>query len=842
MSGRFTPATLRLPVQSEPQAFPPEGRGRGFGSAVFPSLRCAMMRAGEDVAGETGQMEDRTGQWLAGRYRLDRRLATDTTGDWYEAWDGASLLRVVVCLLAPALLEPPDAVARYTEQADRLRTLDHRGIVTVRGIERDGAALFLVRDLPPGASLAAALREQEAPFSPEAAARLLGPVADALDALHADGLVHRQVTPNAISVGPDGGVLSPPAFVPPGMDAAVFGPSAFLSPEQAAGEAVTGASDIYALGAVLYTMLTGSPPSTEEDEPPEIAGAERVQWERLHHLATASRLHVAALSPSADRALQNALDPNPAARPMSAALLITAITGAGREGARETVAIPRETSDDTIAHFPAADATRPVPLSPDDFAPEMPERHAGDRRRPRGFPVLALFTILVVASVLVLGTLVVKRNMALSARQNHYAAAEAALARGDDDTATTEFTAAGDYQDAPARARAAQTEKAQRTSYDAGVAAFSQGDYTAAADAFGKASTFRDASQRRIDALRLADQKQAYADGQRALVQEDYPTAAAAFARAGDYKDAATQATQAQALIGEQRQYQTGMDALTREDYATATAAFRAAGTYRDAPQQATQAEHLRVQKTAYDAGAAAFAHEDFKTAKQQFVAAGDYKDAPARAMQADQEDLLLAKYTSAQTHLRASQWKDAYADLQEIKKVRPDYKDVPAVISHLENDVANPTTVDVLSVLNPINGYKEAWVPVNNLIGQPLAYLYVTARQSVSDGRPDLVSAVSIAIVATQGTKEALNGETPVLAANSDVPDKSALRAGEKVFVTTDKGQTFEIAEFGKYRARLTVTNLTFPLKVPGNDSAGTTTTSFNRLTVDVTLTPKTP
>lgn len=802
-------------------------------------------------------MEDRTGQWLAGRYRLDRRLATDVTGDQYEAWDGAALLRVVVHLLAPALLVPTDAVAHYEEQVDRVRALDHRGIVAVRGIERDGSTLFLVQDVPPGAALAAVLRERKTPFTPEEAAHTLQPVADALDALHADGLVHRKITPATISVGPDGGgVLSPPAFVPRGMDAAVFGSSPFLSPEQATGDIVTGASDIYALGAVLYEMLTGTPPFAVENAPQEITGAERVQWERMHHPAIASHMQTTAVSASVDRALRSALNRDPASRPRRASRLIAAIAKAAPDGDRETSAIPRREHDDTVASFPAAETTRSVPLSHADFGeslddpdrtgllgtPERPGADAGRGRRPTLFPVLAVFTLLVVASALILGTLVIKRNMTLSAQQSHYAAAETALAQGDDDTAIAEFTAAGAYQDAPARARAAQTEKVQRADYAAGIAAFGQEDYTAAADAFGKAGDFRDASQRRVDALRLADQKQAYADGQRALAQEDYPTAAAAFARAGDYKDAAQQATQAQSLIGEQRQYQTGIDALAREDYATATAAFRAAGNYRDAPQQATQADQLRIQKAAYDAGMAAFAREEFKSAKQQFEAAGNYKDASARAMQADQEDTLLTKYMSAQTHLRASQWKDAYADLQEIKKIRPDYKDVPAVIGHLENDVINPTTVDVLAVLNPANGSKEAWVPVNNLIGQPVSYLYIATRQSVSDGQVDQISAVSISLVATQGTKEALNSDIPVLAANSDVPDKRALRAGEKVFVVTDKGQTFENMAFGKYRARLTVTNLAFPQKIPGNDSAGTTTAFFSRLTVDVTFTPKTP
>lgn len=455
--------------------------------------------------------------------------------------------------------------------------------------------------------------------------------------------------------------------------------------------------------------------------------------------------------------------------------------------------------------------------------------------------VLALFTVLVVASALALGLLVVKRNTTLAAQQGDYAAAEAALEHGAYDTAIAAFTAAGAYRDAPSLARAAQTEKEQRANYDTGMAAFGQSDYPAAADAFGKAGGFRDAPQRRMNAVRLADQQQAYTDGQRALTQEDYPAAAAAFARASDYQDATRKATQAQSLIGQQRQYQTGMDALAHEDYATATAFFRAAGAYQDAPQQATQAEQSRVRKVAYDAGAAAFAREDFKTAKQQFVAAGDYKNAPARAAQADQEDLLVAKYTLAQTHLRASQWKDAYADLQAIKKIRPDYRDVPAVISHLENDVVNPTTVDALTILNAVNGYTEAWAPVNNLIGQPVTWLYIAARQTASDARPDQISAISLSLVAAQGGEGALNGEIPVLAANPDVPDKNMPRVGEKVFVATDKGQTFEIREFGKYRARLTVTNLAFPLKIAGNDSTGPNTAVFSRLTVDVTLTPKT-
>lgn len=779
--------------------------------------------------GATRHMDDRTGQWLAGRYRLERRLATETTGERYEAWDGASLLRVAVWILAPALTEPPDALDRYEGLTTQVRALGHRGMIAVRGIGRDGEALFLMLDPPPGPTLQTALRERATPFVVEEARRLLDPVADALDALHAVGVVHRHVAPGTIMLPPDGAaVLAEPVYALPGMDAALFGPSACLSPEQARGEALTGASDIYALGAVLAEMLI--PAETASDGTP-----------------LPRRVH---------QALARALSPDPARRQRTARALLAQIAGEGGKVAQATTAPSREgavgADDTTTSLSPVATVTRAASLAApewDDEAPDytadgamppLPDGEAGRGRRGRSVPpALVVVTALVLVGALALGTLVFRRNQTLTAQQNHYTAAEAALDRGDYDAAITEFRAAETYRDAPTRARAAEITKGQQAAYDAGAAAYDRGDYAAAADAFGTAGAFRDAPRRRDDALRLADQRQAYADGQAALAAEDFPAAATAFIRAGAYGDAPQQAARAQMLIGQQRQYQTGADAAAQEEYATAAAAFRAAGAYKDAPQRAAQVEKQRDQKAAYDAGAAAFAREDFKAAKQQFAAAGDFRDAAARAAQADQEDALQTKYTSAQAHLRASQWKEAYAELQEINKARPAYKDVPAVIAHLENDVANPTVMDLFAALNQGNGYKEAWVPVNNLIGQPVSWLYVAARQA-TDGRPEQVSAVSLALVASQGAKEVQNSDLAVLAANGDLRDGNALRGGEKLFVLTDTTQTLDAVTFGKYRARLTVTRLDFPQKIPGNDSAGTTTAYFSRLTVEVTLTPK--
>lgn len=806
-------------------------------------------------------MEDWTGRWLAERYRLDRRIGTDATGDWYEAWDGAYFLPVTVQILSPAARGGSELLTPYRQQAGRLRRIALPGLLAFHDIAQDDDTVFLVLDELPGRTLAETLRERERPYEPLAAARLLHPVAEALDVLHAAAIVHRHVNSTTVMVTPErAGVIREPAFIPPDQDAALLGAGAYLSPEQAAGGAVDARSDVYALGALLYELLTGASPFTGASAPPGVPTDEGIRWEQRHRTPPAPRSG----HPQWDAAILSALNPDPAARPPSATDLIGALLDI-----EETASVPRiDEADSATAALPrgetaalyvprgAVSVARPVAArsrSPATTAPEtpgdeprLPDGYTGGpppRRRSAWVPVLAILTLLVLAGAVTLGIVTVRRNQTVSMQQDHYTRAEFALGRGDYDTAIAEFQAAGSYRDAATRAKAAQTEQEQKANYDAGVAAFGREDYAAAADAFGKAGTFSDAPQRRSAAERLAEQKQAYQEGQAALAKEDYGTAASAFARAGNYKDAANLTTQAQTLLAQQRQYQTAQDAFAKEDYATASAAFLAAGNFKDAPARAQQADKLRVQKAAYDAGTAAFAKEDFKTAKDQFLAAGEYKDAQSRAAQADQEGMLLDKYTSARNHLQASQWKEAYGDLQAIKQVRPDYRDVPDIINHLENDVVNPTTIDLGAALNQGNGYKEAWVPVNNLIGQPVVWLYVVPTLSwQKDGRPDLIGAISLYLVSKQGNTvtNALNMDVPTLATTSDLKDTAALPPNGKLFAITDKGQTFDVQNFGKYLAHLTVQNVAIQQSASLRENQTTASPVFTRLVVDVTLAPK--
>src|SRR3954451_6597009 len=103
-------------------------------------------------------MEDWTGRWLAERYRLDRRIGTDATGDWYEAWDGAYFLPVTVHILSPGARGDSETLTPYRQQAGRLRRIRHPGLLSFHDIVQDGEALFLVLDELPGPSLATVQR------------------------------------------------------------------------------------------------------------------------------------------------------------------------------------------------------------------------------------------------------------------------------------------------------------------------------------------------------------------------------------------------------------------------------------------------------------------------------------------------------------------------------------------------------------------------------------------------------------------------------------------------------------------------------------------------------------
>lgn len=229
---------------------------------------------------------------LSGRYRLDERVATGGMGDVWRASDLILGRQVAVKVLLPALVSDPDFIARFRAEARIMAALRHPGIVQVFDSGADdlpdgGRADYLVMEFVAGEPLSKRI-ETAGRLDVAETMSIVAQAAAALNAAHRGGIVHRDVKPSNLLVHEDGTVVLVDFGVARSTDItsitsanAVPGTALYMAPEQAAGRPVSGATDIYALGAVTYCCLTGSPPFTGDnplqvavrhldDEPPEL--------------------------------------------------------------------------------------------------------------------------------------------------------------------------------------------------------------------------------------------------------------------------------------------------------------------------------------------------------------------------------------------------------------------------------------------------------------------------------------------------------------------------------------------------------------------------------------------
>jgi serine/threonine-protein kinase len=264
------------------------------------------------------------GQLLGDRYRLLELHGEGGMATIYRAHDEKLDRDVAVKLLRPEFGRDEAFVARFRYEAQAAASLSHPNVVPVHDYGMSDAGPYIVMDLVEGQDLGHILHDRGFLPAP-AAARIAMQIADGLAAAHAMGVVHRDVKPSNVLLNISGQVLltdfgiararSEAQLTLPGQ---TLGSVRYLSPEQARGESVTTASDIYSLGLVLFEMLTGRP-AWQGDTAASVAMA------RLSGDAPSPSSVRADVPPAMDAIVRKALQRDPAQRFGSAAAFSDAL-------------------------------------------------------------------------------------------------------------------------------------------------------------------------------------------------------------------------------------------------------------------------------------------------------------------------------------------------------------------------------------------------------------------------------------------------------------------------------------------------------------------------------------
>jgi serine/threonine protein kinase len=350
---------------------------------------------------------------VGGRYRVHRQIGKGALGEVYSGVDLSDGVPVAIKLLRPELAFDDDLAARLAEEARAAQRVQHPNVVDVLDAGEDDGRPWLVMELLPGWTLADELRR--GPLDSASALVLARAVLSGLSAIHAAGIVHRDIKPHNILGDPGGtwkvgdfgiakGAWSATELTSHGI---VLGTLAYLAPERLEGLPATAESDLWSFGVVLFESVAGRRPY-----PSDSLGA----LARAIH--GSGPLDLEAVAPGAPRNLaslvERCLDPDPAGRPSSArsalALLDASADQRPSERVAETATMYLEPAPATTA-AEATDRTVVLTSTAGPAEPPFPSRPVEDQ--PLTLPGPQAITWLVRA--LVVTGLVLAAALALAA-------------------------------------------------------------------------------------------------------------------------------------------------------------------------------------------------------------------------------------------------------------------------------------------------------------------------------------------------------------------------------------------------------------------------------------------
>lgn len=317
------------------------------GESPLPGARLTASAASGDLIGKT----------LSGRYRFDALLGEGTFARVFRVYDVNRRVNLAAKVLRSDIAQEPMFLERFRREARVLERLQHPHIVRYYDIVESGEVVFILTDFIAGHTLQSVLRREDGPMAPQDALDILTPLAAALHYAHNEGVIHRDLKPANILIDDNGSVyvtdfgiarlLTDSSTLT--MDTtATLGTPHYMSPEQIMVGEVGPATDVYALGVMLYQMLTGHLPFTGD-----LAGssgtttAMRIAYEHLHMPPPSPRQVNPALSQAIEDVIVTCLRKDPAQRYPTVSAVYDALSAA--------VGVPAESLDTEAVPEPVAE-------------------------------------------------------------------------------------------------------------------------------------------------------------------------------------------------------------------------------------------------------------------------------------------------------------------------------------------------------------------------------------------------------------------------------------------------------------------------------------------------------
>src|SRR5580658_8939125 len=206
-----------------------------------------------------------------GSYEVTAQIGAGGMGEVYQAHDTKLGRDVAIKVLPEAFAHDPERLSRFQREAKMLAALNHPNIATIHGLEQSNGTSYLVMELVAGETLAERVKREGA-LPVEEALAICKQIAEALEAAHEKGIIHRDMKPANVKVTPEGKVKvldfglakafegdpssqdmsnSPTLSQAATMQGVILGTAAYMSPEQARGKTVDKRTDIWAFGCVL---------------------------------------------------------------------------------------------------------------------------------------------------------------------------------------------------------------------------------------------------------------------------------------------------------------------------------------------------------------------------------------------------------------------------------------------------------------------------------------------------------------------------------------------------------------------------------------------------------------